>query len=233
MNKSIKKSITESGSERRINLRCLISLNILFLVLASSCSTNQGSFKRREVLEKGVEYSIVNAAQPLRPIWLKYPHKNRKNLPDRREGNLYFSFESGPKISKEIACNIVRVFASDDFAERILKFYLSSKSEDELSLEIQTILATDGLEVFKRNFKSSRILLSYWEARLYPPKIGDTEEIEGYTCGLWVEVSEKLLVGSLEEIISIGKERFPRLEGWQEALTSLVEEYRLHHFKNY
>jgi hypothetical protein len=213
--------------------KLLVSLSLVSLVLLSSCGSSSLKFKRREVKKANGEYAVVDASKDNRPTWLDFPHAGRKNLTDSSEKSFYFSFESGPKISKEIACNIVRVYARDDLAKRVLDYYLGAEKEGDLSLNWKTILATEGSEIFKRNFKDSKILSSYWERRLYPPKIGDTEEIEGYSCALWIEVPQELFVKALEETTALGKKRYWKVNGWDKALIEWVGDYRRFHEETY
>lgn len=208
-------------------------LCIALALFYGGCSFSSLKFKKRNVKKGSIEYSVVNASQDIRPSWLQYPQGASSELAANEESHFYFSFESGPKISQEIACNIVRVYARDDLARRIVDFYLSTEEEGELELNWRLVLASEGLGIFKKNLKNSKILATYWERRLYAPKIGDTEEIEGFSCGLWIEVPKALFVESLEDVARLGKKRFWKVNGWDLAVRKWERDYRRFHEETY
>ena len=206
----------------------------LFFVFFVGCSSTGLRFKEREVKTSDISYTVVNAARDTRPQWIDSPQADSRNLAAASDRNLYFSFESGPKISKEIACNIVRVYARDDLAKKIVDFYLDDRDvEGEIDLNWRLIMASEGSRVFKKALKSSKILATYWERRLYPPKIGDSEEIEGFSCALWIEVSQELFSKALKELADQGLKRFWQTPGWDKVIDSKEEAYRGFHEEAY
>lgn len=218
------------------SMKNLIKYACLFLFFTSiiACSSKGLRFKERVVEEGEEKYTVVDGASDQRPTWLDKPQEASLKLAGVDKENLYFSFESGPKISQEIACNIVRVYARDDLAKRMVDFYLDDRDlGSSIDLNWRLLIASEGSRVFKNTFKSSKIISSYWERRLYPPKVGDTEEIEGYSCALWIEVSKELFNQSLLELAELGKKRFWQTPGWEQLVKKKSEIYRGFHEETY
>ncbi len=130
------------------------------------------------------DFIVLNRSQKKRPVWISHPQKFGRGKGDS-SGRLFFSFETSPKIEKEMACNIARAYAREDLSRFIISFF-SKGEEDKVWNEF---LSTKGHEFLRNFLKSSRLMKTYWEQRRYRNEYDDNQS-SSYTCALLISVKE-------------------------------------------
>ena len=166
------------------------ALEIVYaLIFATSCSGLTGGFQadQDKVSSQKLareDFIILNRSQEKRPLWISHPQKFGKLKTDN-SGRLFFSFETTPKIKKEMACNIARAYAREDLSRFIIRFF----TEGEEDRAWNEFLVTQGHEFLRDFLKSSRLMRTYWEQRRYRNDYDDNESIS-YTCALLISIRE-------------------------------------------
>jgi len=191
-------------------------MKILFICMAISlvaCSSK----KTKEIVEVDnsatikKDYEVRDASSNTRPGWIEqaeeWAAQNNLNVTDSR----YFSFETEPKVNREIACNLAKANARADIAGQITTFIsktLGSSDQgsatiDENNPDIQ------GLRSYTENTLAEKIQAilvgasvekTYWEKRQYQVKLGAKKDFTGFTCASLVGVKKEFLRKAIEQV---------------------------------
>ena len=102
----------------KMELRFLSLLTLfIFIILQYGCSTSDVKVKEREY-ELKRDYVVIDSNLDVRPIWVSDVQAWAKD-----SGNVdkyvYFSFETTPKIDREVACDLAKTNARADIASEI------------------------------------------------------------------------------------------------------------------
>lgn len=147
-----------------------------------------------------LEYKIVDSSENSRPLWLMKPQESNG---DASSNNYYFSYGTGPKVSQEIACNLLKAFSKDEIIWEIVNFAKSGESK-----QVQNAIEDTGYKIIHKNFNRAKIIKTYWEKRMYPPLIGDLKEVPGYTCAYLIEVPRQEVLKSYSILRAIIAKKF-------------------------
>jgi hypothetical protein len=191
-------------------------MKILLLCMAISlvaCSSK----KTKEIVEVDnsatikKDYVVRDASSNTRPGWIEqaeeWAGQNNLNITDSR----YFSFETEPKVNREIACNLAKANAKADIAGQITTFIsktLGSSDQgsatiDENNPDIQ------GLRSYTENTLAEKIQAilvgasvekTYWEKRQYQAALGAKKDFTGFTCASLVGVKKEFLRKAIEQV---------------------------------
>jgi hypothetical protein len=189
-------------------------LLLLAAVLVSACSSSPKKEEQtRELREEKHEelkrdYDVLDASSNGRPGWIEdagvWAAQNGKDV-----AALYFySYESEPKVSRQVACDIAKANTKSDIAGEIATFIdkvLGQTLEGKASIDENTPGAA-GLKEFIDNtlvekissfVNGAAIQKTYWEKRKYLQDKGATKDYVAYSCGVLVSMPKK----NLEEAI--------------------------------
>jgi hypothetical protein len=123
-------------------LRFLSSVLFLTLVFFSSCSSQKSkdNVVKENPAVKDVDntatiqkdYVVVDASSTIRPGWTvdAVDWATQSNL-DTKE-NRYFAFETEPKVSREMACNLAKSNAKADVAGEVATFIRQTLGSSEV-----------------------------------------------------------------------------------------------------
>jgi len=167
------------------------ALGIVYsLIFATSCSGLSKAYKGdqdKALSEKLAreDFIVLNRSQEKRPLWISHPQKFGNKKGDGN-GRLYFSFETTPKIEKEMACNIARAYAREDLS----RFFITFFTKGEEHRVWNEFLSNKGHEFLRDFLKSSRLIRTYWEQRRYRNEF-DESQSSSYTCALLINIKEE------------------------------------------
>ena len=187
-----------------------------FLMLLVSCASSKDSsieeeFKNYTSLERSnasslrvarEDFTVVERSEKERPSWISHPQKNaivalgKKGKSPKSKDQFFYSYETTPKLSREIACNIARAFTREDMANFVVEFY----REGETDRAWDEYLITQGHDQLLEFFKGTVLSRTYWEHRVYGPQLGNSGKTDAYTCALLVQVDQKKLSQAIEKI---------------------------------
>lgn len=175
----------------------ILFINLMITVGCSSTQTNVGN---DETIRPFHDYNVVLASStPL--TW------NRDGFKSKGEGNYLFRFSSGPKITKEIACNMVRAYGKDE----IVDFMISALRERDSEKPWDLTIANEGRpllnDLFSKNLASLKVLETYWEKRVYPATLQTEKETQAYSCSLLIAMKDRLFDKAILALQNLVKER--------------------------
>lgn len=198
-------------------MKSLLISGLLMMFLISCGSSDKKEIKEVNYSETIKKDYIVrdSSSGNLRPAWIYQPlewakTKRASELKDNR----YFSFETEPKVKRNIACNLARANVKVDIAGEITTFIsktLGSSQEgnadiDENNPEVQ------GLRSFVENTLAEKIqavitgaavVKTYWEKRAYKKDLGAKRDYIGYTCAVLVKMKKERLNRAIDRAASI------------------------------
>lgn len=158
------------------------SLIIFFsLCILVGCSGNPKNaafiFQKREIKD----YKITDSSHEGFPLWVTKPQKIGSETSD--PNYYYFAFETAPKISRKIACNLLKAYGREKIVQEAYEFATIGSPEN-----IKTLLKESGETLAMKNFRRTSIVETYWEERLYPPLPEHVKYREGATCAFLIKV---------------------------------------------
>jgi len=193
------------------NILIVVSL----LILVSSCSS-----KPEKVLPKGPEetkndeiqkeYVVTDSISKTRPGWIEDSELWARSKGFDIKSYRYFSFETEPKVSRSIACNLAKANARADIASEISTFIdkqLGSSEEgsagiDENNPNVQALrqfVENTLAEKIQALIHGASVKKSYWEKRKYKEDLGAKRDFTAYTCGVLIRMSSKRLKKAIDE----------------------------------
>lgn len=214
---------------------------VIFLgsLLFFGCSSTKREVKdidNSETIKK--DYEVRDASSQFRPGWLE-----DAEIWAKREGwdvkkYRYFTFETEPNASRQLACNLAKANARADIASEITTFIkksLASSEQGQVAIDpnnpstepIRSYVQNDLAERVQGLIHGSSIVKTYWEKRNYLQKLGAKKNYIGYTCAALVRMDNELLKDAIEKATrGIEKTATPELkENVKKALENLDEEF--------
>lgn len=188
----------------------LVLMMILFTV---GCSSDKKKSRIKEVdnsehIKK--DYVVRDASQTYRPIWSTDATEwaNEKNRDTKQYR--YFSFETEPKVSREIACNLARAYTKADVAAEISTMINKTLVEtvdgtagidqnDPKVASLRDYVETSLVEKVKAKVRGAAIIKTYWEKRQYQKALGAKKDFLGYTCSVLIRIKKERLKDLIDE----------------------------------
>lgn len=189
---------------------------MLMMVLAISmvaCSSKKTKelveVDNTETIKK--DYVVRDTSSNKRPAWIEeaeaWAGQNNLNVTENR----YFSFETEPKVNREIACNLAKANARADIAGQITTFIsktLGSSEQgnatiDENNPDIQSLRSyTENTlaEKIQAILVGASVEKTYWEKRSYQQTLGAKKDFIGYTCATLIGVKKEFLRKAIEQV---------------------------------
>ncbi len=184
----------------------LLATVLSFAVGCSSSSHKDHERKLEEREHEGIkrDYTVTDASSNIRPGWVEdaevWAAQNRMDSKTMR----YFSFETEPKVSRQIACELARANSRADIAAEITTFInrsLADTSEGSATIDmnqpapkaLKNYVETTLVEKVQALIYGSSVLKTYWEKRQYTEKLGAKADFTGYTCAVFLQMDSARL----------------------------------------
>ena len=193
-----------------------ILASILLLSLVSCSSTP----KKSEVVERPLEdvkhtdikreYEVRDASSNFRPGWIEdaevWAKQNEKDL----DKNRFFSFETEPKVSRSVACDIAKANARVDIASEITTFIeksLGTTQEGNASIDLNSPKLSSLKEYMENTLAEkvqsmihgASVVKTYWEQREYRKNLGAKEDFKAFTCSVLIRMEADRLRKAVDE----------------------------------
>lgn len=181
-------------------------LIILMSLIYVSCSstTEERQLEEVEHQELQKDYIVRDASSKFRPGWLEdaeiWARNNNLNLTEES----YFSFETSPKTSRTLSCDIAKANVSADIASIISNQIVkeialvtegtSSIDENNPEVEAASEFASKSLaQKIQATIHGSQVIKIYWEKRYYKKDLGAKKDFIGWTCASLVRMKKEQL----------------------------------------
>lgn len=185
-------------------------LTVSMLVMFVSCGSSK---KKAEEVDNSQtikkDYEVRDASSNVRPTWMAEPIEWAQTEARDTNKYRYFSFETEPKVNREIACNLAKANVKSDIAGEITTFIsksLGASEEGDANID-ENNPNVQGLRSFVENTLAEKVqamltgtsvVKTYWEKRNYLQKLGAKKDFIGYTCAALVRIEHQTLQNSID-----------------------------------
>lgn len=197
------------------SIKVIMGLSLLALVSSCSSSTKKDrELEEREHSEIERDFVVKDASSKYRPGWIEDAEVWAKEHGKDDEKFRYFSFETEPKVSRSIACNLAKAKAKTDIAGEISTFIdkqLTSSEEGAASIDendpnvksLKEYVENTLAEKIIARIQGAAVIKTYWEKRQYKADLGAKRDFKAYTCAVYIRMSSKMLAKSVEQAASL------------------------------
>jgi hypothetical protein len=195
-----------------------VQKNVSFLVMVlalmglSSCSSQ----KKKEIEDQNQEehikkdYQVRDASSNLRPGWIVDALSWTQNELKDTDKFRYCSFETTPKVDREVACALARSSVRVDIAAEISTFIenkLGQSREGSAAIDennpqmapLREFMEVTLAEKTQAMLHGVSIVKTYWEKRQYMQSEGAKKDFIGYTCAVLVKIDHEVLKKAVQE----------------------------------
>lgn len=187
----------------------LLSL-LLILSLGVACSSKKKvkDIDNSETIAR--DFEVRDASSTVRPGWIEDAEVWTEQEKMDTKKFRYFSFETEPKVNREIACNLAKANVRTDIAAEITTFIqksLASSTEGMAAIDPNNP-KTQPMREYVSNTLSERVqslihgaavIKTYWEKRNYLQKMGAKKDYIGFTCATLVRMEANRLKAAIDK----------------------------------
>ncbi len=216
-----------------------LSLLLVLAFLGTACSSKKTvkDIDNTETIAR--DFETRDASSTTRPGWIEdatvYAEQEKMETGKYR----YFSFETEPKVNREIACNLAKANVRVDIASEITTFIqksLAASQEGAPAIDPNNP-KTQPLREFVSNTLAERVqslihgaavIKTYWEKRNYLQKMGAKKDHVGFTCATLVRMESSRLKAAIEKASEdvVNKAEDPETkENVKKALDQIDEDF--------
>lgn len=217
-------------------MKLLVVLMVLTLGVACSSKKKVKDVDNSETIAR--DFEVRDASSTTRPGWIEDAEvwTEQENMDVKKYR--YFSFETEPKVNREIACNLAKANVRTDIASEITTFIqksLGSSTEGQASIDPNNP-KTAPMRDFVENTLAERVqglvhgaavIKTYWEKRNYMKKMRAKKDYIGFTCATLVRMESERLKDAIDKASEdIVEKADPDLkDNVKKALENLDEEF--------
>ncbi len=191
-----------------------LSLVTALTLLLVGCSSKKKEEKLEEVDNTDtikLDYEVREASSNKRPTWvenaMQWANETEGKEPEKYR---YLTFQTEPKVSREIACNLSRANVKADIAGEVVTFIqkeLAVSKEGQASIDpnnpetkpMREYVEETLVEKIQSLVNGASVVNTYWEKRQYLAKLGAKKDYVGYTCASLVRIEHDRLKAMVEE----------------------------------
>jgi hypothetical protein len=183
---------------------------LLVLSLGVACSSKK---KVKDVDNSKTisrDFEVRDASSTVRPGWIEdaevWVEQERMDVAKYR----YFSFETEPKVNREVACNLAKANVRSDIASEITTFIqksLAASTEGAAAIDANNP-RTQPMREYVSNTLAERVqslihgaavIKTYWEKRNYLQKMGAKKDFIGFTCAALIRMEKSRLKAAIDK----------------------------------
>ena len=188
----------------------LMSLMIALSLLGAACSSKK---KVKDIDNSATisrDFEVKNASSTTRPGWIEdasvWVEQENMDVTKYR----YFSFETEPKVNREIACNLAKANVRADIASEITTFIQKSLAASEegspaidpnnpKTVAMREFVSNTLAERVQSMIHGAAVIKTYWEKRNYLQKMGSKKDYVGFTCASLIRMDSARLKAAIEK----------------------------------
>ncbi len=183
---------------------------LLILSLGVACSSKKKvkDVDNSETIAR--DYEVRDASSTVRPGWIEDAEvwTEQENMDTKKFR--YFSFETEPKVNREIACNLAKANVRSDIASEITTFIqksLAASTEGAAAIDANNP-KTQPMREYVSNTLGERVqslvhgaavIKTYWEKRNYLQKMGAKKDHIGFTCATLIRMETDRLKAAINK----------------------------------
>ena len=191
-------------------------LTIISLLAFVSCSSSSKKTIEDRTIEEvkhseiKKEYEVRDSSSNFRPAWIEdaevWAEQNNLDVQKYR----YFSYESEPKVTRGVACDISKANTRVDIAGEITTFIqktLATSQEGNASVDLNNpklaplkeYMDNTLAEKIQSMVHGAAVTKTYWEQREYQKKLGSKDDFKAYTCAVLIRMEGERLKKSVDD----------------------------------
>jgi len=183
---------------------------LMILSLGTSCSSKKkvSDIDNSQTIAK--DYEIRDASSTMRPGWIEDAEIWTAQEKMDVERYRYFSFETEPKVNREIACNLAKANVRADIAAEITTFIqksLASSEEGAAAIDannpktqpMREFVSNTLAEKIQSLVHGAAVVKTYWEKRQFMQKLGAKKDYLGFTCATLVQMERERLKSAIQK----------------------------------
>jgi hypothetical protein len=221
----------------------ILMISYLFI---SGCSSTKKEKVLVEEVHKNLkkDYVVLDSSHKLRPGWVEDASLWARDYGEDRKTYAFFSYETEPKVSREMSCHLAKANTRAHIAS-VISTYIDKSLAESTSGSAQ---ANDGeqnhydksLAYFVENTLVEKIntllhgaegIKTYWEKRSFKKKLGAKKDYTAFTCAALIRIPreqlQKAIDGALELTLKQTETKDSRAqESVKKALESASEKIK-------
>jgi hypothetical protein len=220
--------------------------NIFFLILVfglSACSSKKAKNEGIEEVDNSdsikKDYIVNDASHTIRPIWVSDAETWAHDKDEDTKKFRYYSYETDPKNSREISCQLANANAKAVVAGEITTFIqknLASSQEGVAAIDLnnpKNKSLTDYVEntlaeKIEAMIHGAQISKTYWEKRSYQKDLGAKSDFVGFTCAALIKMPKseiKTAIENAKEVLVTKVADAKTKENVAKAMKNIEESY--------
>jgi hypothetical protein len=179
-------------------------------LVVSCASKDNKKLEEREHENIARDYLVVDASSNTRPGWIEDAEVWARNHSKDTNKFSYFSYETDPKVSRNISCNLAKANAKSDIAGEITTFIdkqLGASTQgnaniDENNPQIESLreyVENTLTEKIQALIHGAHVEKTYWEKRKYLKDKGAKKDFTAWTCGVFLRMPTESLKRAIDE----------------------------------
>jgi hypothetical protein len=182
----------------------------LLLLVAGCGSVDHTKLKEEVHTSTQADYVVRESNSKYRAGWIEDANEwARQNMPDVQEFR-YFSYETEPKVSREVACSLARSFATSQIATEIKSFIqltVASSVEGKAALDSDSFQSSPLRDYIEESLvhkvstaiHGTQISKLYWEKRNYQRVLGAKADQTGFVCAALIKIPRSILERAVQQ----------------------------------
>lgn len=190
--------------------KSLLFISTLILLTSCGSSDKEREVEDRENTEIQRDYVVKDASSNYKPGWIEDPEVWARDKGKDTTKYRYFSFETEPKVSRRIACDIAKANVKADIGGEIATFIdkqLATSTEGNASIDenspnlqpLRQYVESTLAQKVQALIHGAAVVKTYWEKRAYKVELGAKKDFNAYTCAVFVRMSSKRLATAVDE----------------------------------
>lgn len=188
----------------------LMSLLLAVSFLGTACSSKKKvkDIDNSETIAR--DFEVRDASSTTRPGWIEDATVWVEQEEMETKKYRYFSFETEPKVNREIACNLAKANVKADIAGEITTFIqksLAASQEGAPAIDpnnpktqpLREYVSNTLAERVQSLIHGAAVIKTYWEKRNYMQKLGAKKDHVGFTCATLVRMENARLQAAIEK----------------------------------
>jgi hypothetical protein len=188
----------------------LLSLLLVVAFVGTACSSKKTVKDVDNTQTISRDFEVRDASSTTRPGWIEDATVwvEQENMDTAKYR--YFSFETEPKVNREIACNLAKANVRADIASEITTFIQKSLAASEegapaidannpKTLPMREFVSNTLAERVQSMIHGAAVIKTYWEKRNYLQKMGAKKDHVGFTCATLVRMENARLKAAIEK----------------------------------
>lgn len=189
-------------------MKLLTVMMILTLSVACSSKKKVKDVDNSETIKR--DFEVRDASSTTRPGWIEdaevWTEQEKMDVTKYR----YFSFETEPKVNREIACNLAKANVRVDIAAEITTFIqksLAASQEGQAAIDpnnpktqpMREFVSNTLAEKIQAMINGAAVIKTYWEKRNYLLSLGAKKDYIGFTCASLIRMESSRLKAAIEK----------------------------------